>query len=146
MGIFEKLAIGVFVFAIVSKLIRFLFREKLIKMTPSNQVQHSVILSSNISLEDMEDVFALENSLDRILKTEGLGECDGNEVGLEGSDLSIFLYGPDAAKLFAAIAPHLQRSPIMSEGIAKLRFGDVMDKTAHEKIIEIAKWKPKNVH
>src|SRR5688572_4211671 len=55
----------------------------------------------------LDALFALEDELVALLEGTNLGELDGNEIAIDGSDGRIYLYGPDADALFAAIEPVL---------------------------------------
>ena len=58
------------------------------------------------------------------LDGKNVGELDGHEIAIDGSDGFLFLYGPDADALFAAIEPVLRKSPVMPGADATLRYGD----------------------
>jgi hypothetical protein len=65
-----------------------------------------------------------------------VGEFDGNEVNVDGSDGYLYMYGPSADRLFAAIKPILEKTSFMSCAKAKLRFGPPQA-GSQEKIIVI---------
>ena len=67
------------------------------------------------------DVSTLEDQLIEVIKTNQLGEYDGNEFGPEVTTL--FMYGPDAERLFAAIAPVLRAYPLCSRARVVIRRG-----------------------
>ena len=61
----------------------------------------------------------------------GAGESIGlNNIGtclkilaVDGSDGTLYMYGPDADRLFAAIKPALEACAFMKGAVAKLRYG-----------------------
>jgi len=70
---------------------------------------------------ELHDVAELENQLISIIDKQQLGEFDGNEFGAD--EVTLFMYGPDAEKLFAAIAPTLKAHRLGRKGIAIIRMG-----------------------
>jgi hypothetical protein len=70
---------------------------------------------------ELQNIFALEDALEKAIKSAGVGEFDGNEIG-EGKCV-LFMYGPNAKKLFKAIEPIVRRSPLTKGGVVRLRFG-----------------------
>jgi len=71
----------------------------------------------------LDELFALEDRLHQVLTENSLGRSDGHEIACEGTDGSLYMYGPSAEKLFAAIKPILQETDFMREATALLRFG-----------------------
>lgn len=68
------------------------------------------------------DLWPIEDALMEVIEREGLGEFDGNEVGPE--DAILFMYGPDAERLFAAIETTLRANPICKGARAVIRRGE----------------------
>ena len=71
--------------------------------------------------EDFKQLSALEDKLGNKLRDLNLGEDDGNEVG--DGFFEIFLYGPDADKIFDAIKPLIQTLPPRQGSYAIKRYG-----------------------
>lgn len=75
--------------------------------------EHAVLLEWADGQPPLEFIFDAEDQLQQVIDAQpGLGEVDGNEVG-SGTAI-IYLYGPDAEKLWDAIEPTvrmLQPSP-----------------------------------
>jgi hypothetical protein len=86
---------------------------------------------------DLDPLYALEDELIAALDGKNLGELDGHEIAIDGSDGSLFLYGPDADALFAAIQPVLKSSPVTLGGNVTLRYGSPGQPNVLEKYIEI---------
>ena len=60
----------------------------------------------------------------------GVGEFDEDDFG-KGESI-LYMYGPDADKLFDVIQPLLQRSPLTKGGYAIKRYGEAEDEDARE--------------
>lgn len=75
--------------------------------------EHAVLLEWGDGQPPLGFIFAVEDQLRQAIDAQpGLGEVDGNEVG--SGTATIYLYGPDAEKLWNAIEPTvrlLQPSP-----------------------------------
>jgi hypothetical protein len=78
------------------------------------------------------DLATLEDRLSEAIQQAGVGEFDGNEVGVGGATL--FMYGPSAEKLFAAIEPVLRASPLCSGARVVIRSGGP---GAHERLVDL---------
>ena len=57
---------------------------------------------------DLTRLFALEDRLEKAIGAAHAGEYDGNEIATDGSDGSLYMYGPDADRLFDVIRPILE--------------------------------------
>lgn len=68
------------------------------------------------------DLFTLEDQLEDALRENGAGDFDGDEIGEEGTIL--FIYGPSAKKILAAIEPVLRSYPLCQNARAVLRYGE----------------------
>ncbi len=64
-------------------------------------------------------------------------EYDGNELASDGTDGTIYMYGPDADKLFAVALPELKKAAFLTHKSATLRYGDVNDLKAVQKTVAI---------
>ncbi|MDQ8020794.1 MAG: hypothetical protein REI94_03085 [Moraxellaceae bacterium] len=91
-------------------------------------VEHAVIVAfAYIGTTDLDPLFALESQLEAAIATSKVGEYDGNEVAVDGSDGTLYMYGSDADKLFAAVRPILEACSFMKGASAKLRYGPPAD-------------------
>jgi len=90
-------------------------------------VEHAVIVYFSYGRTDLSELFALEEKLEKAIADAGAGEFDGNEVATDGSDGTLYMYGPDANALFAAVRSALEACPFMKGARAKLRFGPLED-------------------
>ena len=67
------------------------------------------------------DLATIEDQLIDVIEREGLGEFDGNEVG--PVETTLFMYGPDAERLFAGIEPTLRAYPLCQAARVEVRPG-----------------------
>ena len=72
----------------------------------------SIRLSDNqfVSSAEREAIFALGDQLSAAIAAAGAGVYDGDEVG-QGRGV-LFMYGPDADRLFAVVEPILRCSAL----------------------------------
>lgn len=67
------------------------------------------------------DLGTIEDRLIEIIERERVGEFDGNEVGQ--GEATLFMYGPDAERLFAAIEQTLREYPLCQGARVEIRRG-----------------------
>lgn len=84
---------------------------------------------------EVEDCQELEDQLEKEIARVGVGEMDGNEIG-EG-ECTLFMYGPNADKLFSAIERSLRTSPLAKGAWAMKRYGPAEDPQAREVRIDL---------
>ena len=89
--------------------------------------EHAVIVRFDYGSRDLARLFELEEQLEAALVERPVGELDGNEVAVDGSDGLLYLYGPDADALFEAIRPILASTGAISNAVATLRYGPPED-------------------
>ena len=82
--------------------------------------------------KDWSEFLAFEQTLESDIAEAGLGDYDGNELATDGSDGFMYIYGPDADKLFAFIKPRLATAVFLKNIRITLRYGSVDDKNAKE--------------
>jgi hypothetical protein len=85
--------------------------------------EQALIIHFRYGSNDLTELFELENKLEDIIKKQNLGEFDGDEIATDCSDGFLYMYGPDARKIFDAIRDTLTATPFMRKAIAKLQFG-----------------------
>ena len=88
-----------------------------------NEPEHAVIVHFQYGKTDLQPIFDLEERLEAAINDAGAGELDGNEMAEDGSDGYLYMYGPDADRLFETIRPVLEVSDLMKGASAKLRYG-----------------------
>jgi hypothetical protein len=101
---------------------------------------HAVIVHFTYGSTDLAALFALENRLEAAIAKAGAGEFDGNEIATDGSDGFLYMYGPDADRLFAAIKPCLEETPFTRGAEVQLRYGPA-GSDARESTVVIATWR-----
>lgn len=69
------------------------------------------------------DLATIEDQLTTVLEESGLGEFDGNETG--PAETVLFLYGPDAERLFAGIEETLRAYPLCKGARVVVRRGEL---------------------
>jgi hypothetical protein len=98
---------------------------------PEHSVQVVLPLSSEHGSDDeMDAVHELTDKLDEAIEAAEAGELDGDEFG--GGICRLYLYGPDADKLFEAIKEPLFASPLSKGGHAIKRYGEPSNPKARE--------------
>ncbi len=89
-------------------------------------IEHAIVIAFDYGLPDLSALFALEEELE-LLIPPGVGEVDGNEIAVDLSDGSLYLYGPDADALWAAISPAVNATGFMRGATVRLRYGPPED-------------------
>lgn len=90
--------------------------------------EHAVIVRfAYIGSTDLAPLFALESQLEPAITAARVGEYDGNEVAVDGSHGNLYMYGPDADKLFAVVRPVLEKCSFMRGAVVRLRYGPPAD-------------------
>lgn len=82
------------------------------------------------SEDEQHRIYDLSDQLAAAIDTQDAGEFDGDEFG-DGS-CTLFMYGPDADALFAAVEPILRASPLADGAYAVKRYGDVGEVNVRE--------------
>lgn len=79
----------------------------------------------------------LSATLEQPISAADAGEFDGNEAATDCSYVYLYMYGPDADKLFAAVEPVLQSSSFMAGTTVTKRYGPPED-GIRESVVKIA--------
>lgn len=85
--------------------------------------EHAVIVRFQYGQRDLTALREVEGKLEAAIKAAGAGDFDGDEIAVDGSDGSLYMYGQDADRLFAAIRPVLDATPFMRGATVLLRYG-----------------------
>lgn len=103
----------------------------------SDDAEHAVIVYfDNHGSTDLSRLYETEDQLERAIEAANAGEFDGNEINVQGTNGTLYMYGPDADKLFAAIKPVLTKVDWLRGAKVKLRYGPPED-GVEEKIIRL---------
>jgi hypothetical protein len=89
--------------------------------------EHAVIAHFKYAAHGLDALFEVEDQLEAAINAAGVGEFDGNEIAVDGSDGSLYMYGPDAEALFAVVYPILARAACLRSVRVTLRFGPPED-------------------
>ncbi len=85
--------------------------------------EQAVLVHFIYGSKDFSRIFILEDRLEKIITEAGVGEYDGNEIAIDGSDGTLYMYGPDADALFEAVRSTLEETDFMRGAQVRLRYG-----------------------
>jgi len=94
--------------------------------------EQAVLVHFDYGSRDWAPFFQFEKRLEHAVAASGLGDYDGNELAVDGSDGTLYMYGPDADKLFAVVKPLLESSALLKHVVVTLRYGPAIDLNARE--------------
>ena len=89
--------------------------------------QHAVIAHFDYAADSLDALYELEEELEAAINAAGVGELDGNEIAVDLSDGSLYMYGPEAEALFAVVRPILADAECLRNTRVTLRFGPPQD-------------------
>ena len=72
---------------------------------------------------NFQHVYALGDQIQIAVNEAKAGEYDGHALPADGSEGRYFVYGPDAEAIYKAIAPVLEKSPLMRGATVTLHYG-----------------------
>jgi hypothetical protein len=73
------------------------------KVESAGKYAEAVIVHFEYGREHWSTFFQFEKEFEDAISNAAVGEYDGNELAVDGSDGSMYMYGPDADKLFAFV-------------------------------------------
>ena len=85
--------------------------------------EHAVIIRFRYGSTNLDKLFELEDRLEKAISEAEVGEYDGNEIAVNGSDGSLYMYGPDADQLFAVVEPIIRVHSFMKGAQVRRRYG-----------------------
>jgi hypothetical protein len=100
----------------------------------ANLPEQAVIVHFAYGQTDLGPLFELEDQLIAVIDAAGVGEFDGNEVARDGSDGYLYMYGPDADRLFEAIRPILESATCIYQPVVTIRYGPPEDGVRERKV------------
>jgi hypothetical protein len=113
-----------------------LFGRKHAEAAPANPApEHAVLVRFPYGSTDLSRLFALEKRLEQAIVKAGVGAFDGNEVATDGKDGTLYMYGPNADALFAAMHPILAAAEFMRGARVTLRYGPPEDGVREVEVI-----------
>jgi hypothetical protein len=105
------------------KVLRKGIQEMAVKPAGDQSVMVHLKLGSDFGEEEVRTrIFELEERLERLVGDADVGIFDGDEFG--NGDCTLFFYGGNADKLYAAIEPTLLLSPLSKGGHVVKDYGD----------------------
>jgi len=84
---------------------------------------HAVIIAFRYGSTNLDRLFELEDQLVQAISEAGVGEYDGNEIAVDGSDGTLFMYGPDADRLLQVVEPIVRACSFMKGAHVRRRYG-----------------------
>lgn len=100
-----------------------IFSRLFAKPAPADKVEHAVIVDFRYGNTDLQPIFDVEKRLEAAIAAARAGELDGNEVAADGSEGTLYMYGPDGDTLFATVKPVLESCPFMRGARVRVRYG-----------------------
>ena len=88
------------------------------------EFEHALIVSfpmPAMSSGTQEDLFDFEERIEAAITAADAGEFDGDLIGR--GECVLYMYGPDADRLFGVVEPLLRASPLTRGGYAVKRYG-----------------------
>jgi len=80
----------------------------------------------------VDEVFALEETLEQKISDAHVGEYDGNVIAAGGTEAILYAYGPDADALWEVMEPTIRGSTVSAGSYVIKRYGDAGDAGAKE--------------
>ena len=87
--------------------------------------EQAVVVHFAYGSTDFGPVRRLEAQLEAVLAKTGTGDLAGDELAVDGRDGYLYLYGPDADTLFAAVRPTLEATPFMKGANIRKVYGNL---------------------
>lgn len=118
------------------------FFSELFKKTPPAEVtndqneaeQALIVFFEYLGGLDLTPLFELEDELEKAIQENNAGEYDGNEIATDASDGRLFMYGPDADRLLEIAKPILEKSDIIKNVVATLRYRPAEEGTREREV------------
>lgn len=102
---------------------------------PESAPDHAVIVNFQYGSTDLTRIFQLEKLLEDAIEETGAGEYDGNEIAVDGSDGCLYMYGPDADRLFGVVRPILESTDFLQGAKVLLRYGPPKEGVEEKSVI-----------
>jgi hypothetical protein len=95
--------------------------------------EQAVMVHFDYGSTDWAPFFVFEKKLSAAIDSSGEGDYDGNELAVDGSDGTLYMYGPGADKVIAVALPLLQACPLLKNVTVILVYGKLGDKSVLRK-------------
>jgi hypothetical protein len=96
-------------------------RKKQPQVPEAASPEHAVLIHLTSPAAGAVALDEIEEPLMEAIDEAGVGEFDGNEIGPDGATL--YMYGPDADRLFSAVEPILRNTSFPPGSHAIVRYG-----------------------
>lgn len=96
--------------------------------------EQAVIVKFDYGSTNLDALFELEDQLEAVLNGADVGEYDGHEIAVDGSDGLLYMYGPDADALYSKVKPTLRASTTIKNAVVTLRYGPPEDGVRESKV------------
>ncbi|TAL05986.1 MAG: hypothetical protein EPO07_02585, partial [Verrucomicrobia bacterium] len=116
-------------------------------VSSSSPAEQALIVHFKYGSTNLDALFALEDKLEKAVEKVDGATYDGHEIAVDGSDGRLYIYGPDAEQLFAAVVSFLKKTPFMKGARIVKRFGPPEDGVREEEVFignEMSKSKSKS--
>lgn len=84
---------------------------------------HAVIVHFRYGSTNLDALLKAERQLAAAIDAAGVGQLDGYDVAVDGSNGRFFMYGPDADRLYDTVEPVLERFPFAKGATVMRRYG-----------------------
>jgi hypothetical protein len=96
-------------------------------------VEQTVMVHFDYGNTDWAPFFAFEKTLSAAIDSSGEGDYDGNELAVDGSDGTLYIYGLSADKVFAVAQPLLKSCALLKHVTVTLVYGKLGDNNVPRK-------------
>jgi hypothetical protein len=96
--------------------------------------EHAVIVHFDYGNTDLGPLSKLEDRLIAVIEAADAGEFDGHEFAIDGRDGSLYMYGPDADRLFEVVRPVIESAGCIRNAVATVRFGPPEEGVPEKKV------------
>ena len=96
--------------------------------------EQAVIVRFEYGQTSLGPLHELEDRLTTAIESAEVGEFDGDEVATDGSDGTLYMYGPDADRLFEVVQPVLASATCIHNAVATIRYGPPGDGTKKREV------------
>lgn len=85
--------------------------------------EQALLVRFDYGSTNLGPLYSLEDKLVKAIQAAGAGEYDGHEIAVDGSDGSLYMYGPDAERLFEVVQPTLEDTDFLKGAQVTMRYG-----------------------
>ena len=100
-------------------------------------MEQAVIVEFQYAHRDLDPLYELEDTLREVINTAQVGELDGHQIALDSTEVTLFMYGPDADELLRAVLPMLKDASFLTGASVTRRYGEASDPNAREVVTPI---------